>query len=116
MMLPGSSVLMSHSELLAITGPGLRNAGSLQLLPITESGRSTPASVCSNATVADIPYSGSSVEPCNETPVPVLTGSVNRGIFGAFNWIFRLMAILLLLLLSRKLFFRVRNIDRQIDR
>jgi len=76
-MLPGSSVLMSHSELLAITGPGLRNAGSLQLLPITESGRSTPASVCSNATVADIPYSGSSVEPCNETPVPVLTGNNN---------------------------------------
>merc|ERR1719266_702131 len=55
-MLPGSSVLMSHSELMSITG--IKNSGSLQLLPISESGRSTPASLCSNATVADIPYSG----------------------------------------------------------
>merc|ERR1719297_450651 len=37
---------------------GIKNSGSLQLLPISESGRSTPASLCSNATVADIPYSG----------------------------------------------------------
>merc|ERR1711899_516877 len=55
-ILPGSSVLMSHSDLMSIAG--LKNSGSLQLLPISESGRSTPASLCSNATVADIPYSG----------------------------------------------------------
>ena len=66
-MLPGSSVLMSHSELMSITG--IKNAGSLQLLAISESGRSTPASLCSNATVADIPYSGS-VEPCNDIVTP----------------------------------------------
>jgi len=68
-MLPGSSVLMSHSELMSITG--IKNAGSLQLLAISESGRSTPASLCSNATVADIPYSGSSSgEPCNDNICP----------------------------------------------
>ena len=61
-MLPGSSVLMSHSELMSISG--IRNSSSLQLLPISESGRSTPASLCSNATVADIPYRE---EPCNDT-------------------------------------------------
>merc|ERR550519_1707788 len=55
-ILPGSSVLMSHSDLMSMTG--IKNSGSLQLLPISESGRSTPASLCSNATVADIPYSG----------------------------------------------------------
>merc|ERR1711899_196307 len=55
-ILPGSSVLMSHSDLMSIAG--LKNSGFLQLLPISESGRSTPASLCSNATVADIPYSG----------------------------------------------------------
>jgi len=55
-ILPGSSVLMSHSDLMSIAG--IKNSGSLQLLPISESGRSTPASLCSNATVADIPYSG----------------------------------------------------------
>merc|ERR1719507_1460565 len=60
-MLPGSSVLMSHSELMSISG--IRNSSSLQLLPISESGRSTPASLCSNATVADIPYRE---EPCND--------------------------------------------------
>merc|ERR1719444_699873 len=60
-MLPGSSVLMSHSELMSISG--IRNSSSLQLLPISESGRSTPASLCSNATVADIPYRE---EPSND--------------------------------------------------
>merc|ERR1719512_516120 len=60
-MLPGSSVLMSHSELMSISG--IRNSSSLQLLPISESGRSTPASLCSNATVADIPYRE---ESCND--------------------------------------------------
>ena len=63
-MLPGSSVLMSHSELMSITG--LRNSSSLQLLPISESGRSTPASLCSNATVADIPYT--ETLPCSDAP------------------------------------------------
>ena len=69
-MLPGSSVLMSHSELMSLTG--IKAAGSLQLLAISESGRSTPASLCSNATVADIPYSGStsgSGEPCNDNNI-----------------------------------------------
>jgi len=61
-ILPGSTVLMSHSELMSISGS--KNSGSLQLLPISESGRSTPASLCSNVTVADIPYS----EPCNDHP------------------------------------------------
>jgi len=61
-ILPGSTVLMSHSELMSISGS--KNSGSLQLLPISESGRSTPASQCSNVTVADIPYS----EPCNDHP------------------------------------------------
>ena len=61
-ILPGSTVLMSHSELMSISGS--KNSGSLQLLPISESGRSTPASQCSNITVADIPYS----EPCNDHP------------------------------------------------
>merc|ERR1719225_1919810 len=60
-ILPGSSVLMSHSDLMSISG--IRNSSSLQLLPISESGRSTPASLCSNATVADIPYRE---EPCND--------------------------------------------------
>merc|ERR1719412_2883729 len=55
-ILPGSSVLMSHSDLMTMTS--IKNSGSLQLLPISESGQSTPASLCSNATVADIPYSG----------------------------------------------------------
>merc|ERR1712128_20279 len=41
-ILPGSTVLMSHSELMSISGS--KNSGSLQLLPISESGRSTPAS------------------------------------------------------------------------
>ena len=73
-MLPGSSVLMSHSELMSITG--IKNSGSLQLLPISESGRSTPASLCSNATVADIPYS---CEPCNDVPVIInTTNSINK--------------------------------------
>merc|ERR1712106_478161 len=49
-------------ELMSISGS--KNSGSLQLLPISESGRSTPASQCSNITVADIPYS----EPCNDHP------------------------------------------------
>ena len=61
-ILPGSTVLMSHSELMSISGS--KNSGSLQLLPISESGRSTPASQCSNVTVAEIPYS----EPCNDHP------------------------------------------------
>merc|ERR1711892_1554877 len=61
-ILPGSTVLMSHSELMSISGS--KNSGSLQLLPISESGRSTPASQCSNVTVADILYS----EPCNDHP------------------------------------------------
>ena len=61
-ILPGSSVLMSHSDLVSIGGA--KNFGSLQLLPISESGRSTPASQCSNATVADIPCT----DPCNDHP------------------------------------------------
>merc|ERR1719228_786681 len=61
-ILPGSTVLMSHSELMSISGS--KNSGSLKLLPISESGRSTPASQCSNVTVAEIPYS----EPCNDHP------------------------------------------------
>merc|ERR1711892_820000 len=61
-ILPGSTVLMSHSELMSISGS--KNSGSLQLLPISESGRSTPASQCSNVTVADILYN----EPCNDHP------------------------------------------------
>jgi len=61
-ILPGSTVLMSPSELMSISGS--KNSGSLQLLSISESGRSTPASQCSNVTVADIPYS----EPCNDHP------------------------------------------------
>ena len=47
-LVPGGHVLMSHPDLLRT------NSGSLQMLPITESGRSTPGSVCSISTVHDI--------------------------------------------------------------
>lgn len=50
-ILPGSSVLMSHSELHLLGA-------------ISESGRSTPASLCSNTTVVD----GTNSEPCNDRP------------------------------------------------
>jgi len=58
-ILPGSSVLMSHTDLMS------KSSSSLQFLgAISESGRSTPASICSNATIADINYT----EPNNERP------------------------------------------------
>merc|ERR1712018_1019220 len=47
-LVPGGHVLMSHPDLLRT------NSGSLQMLPITESGRSTPGSICSISTVHDI--------------------------------------------------------------
>ena len=47
-LVPGGHVLMSHPDLLRT------NSGSLQMLPITESGRSTPGSMCSISTVHDI--------------------------------------------------------------
>ena len=49
-MVPGSSVLMSHSELMAISGS--KSSGSLQLLPISESKAGSPAPS----------------EPCNDRP------------------------------------------------
>ena len=64
-MVPGSSVLMSHSELMAISGEelmmvmmvlmaisGSKSSGSLQLLPISESKAGSPAPS----------------EPCNDRP------------------------------------------------
>lgn len=52
-LVPGGTVLLSPftSDLIKT------NSGSLQLLPISESGRSTPVSLCSVATVHDIPCS-----------------------------------------------------------
>jgi len=47
-LVPGGHLLMSHPDLLRT------NLGSFQRLPITESGRSTPGSVCSISTVHDI--------------------------------------------------------------
>jgi len=47
-LVPGGHALMSHPDLLRT------NSGSLQMLPITESGRSTPGSLCSISTVHDI--------------------------------------------------------------
>ena len=47
-LVPGGHLLMSHPDLLRT------NSGSFQMLPITESGRSTPGSVCSISTVHDI--------------------------------------------------------------
>merc|ERR1719398_640761 len=49
-MVPGSSVLMSHSELMAISAS--KSSGSLQLLPISESKAGSPAPS----------------EPCNDRP------------------------------------------------
>ena len=47
-LVPGGHILMSHPDLLRT------NSGSLQMLPITESGRSTPGSISSISTVHDI--------------------------------------------------------------
>jgi len=71
---PGSGILVPQSELLRI------NSGSLQVLPITESGRSTPASQTSVATVQDIPVSQAEVIVSSANVVVVSTphtGSAN---------------------------------------
>lgn len=65
-ILPGISVLMSHSDLMSISAS--KSSGSLQLLPISESGRSTPASLCSVTTVADIAYTENNNEQSTGMP------------------------------------------------
>merc|ERR1719228_2152712 len=68
-MVPGSSVLMSHSELMAISGS--KSSGSLQLLPISESKAGSPASVCSTSGLETAPCT----DTCNDHPAS-RTGSV----------------------------------------
>ena len=58
-LVPGGHVLMSHPDLLRT------NSGSLQLLPITESGRSTPGSLCSISTVHDVQYTSQNADMAN---------------------------------------------------
>ena len=72
-LVPGGHVLMSHPDLLRT------NSGSLQMLPITESGRSTPGSVCSISTVHDIQYGnhGMYVNPPDGCMVHGHNGSSN---------------------------------------
>merc|ERR1712072_963109 len=63
----GSGIPVPQTELMKI------NSGSLQVLPLTESGRSTPASQASVATVQDLPMSQAEVIVSNATNVVVVT-------------------------------------------
>ena len=98
-MVPGSSVLMSHSELMAISGS--KSSGSLQLLPISESkaGSPAPSEPCNDrpGSRGGVPMVATVREEEEEEDVEVAGGRRDEASQASLSHIFHLLSFLILL-------------------